>query len=377
MVDEENELNGILRLLNDDTNLRKSQRIRIAKLEQAKRLLTTIKNNYQNNIKFYTIDVWQRSIEIFRLIKQSIIMPLDIKEATSIVQTYDGSADALEAFIDSANLLDELTDAANKTTAIKFLRTRLTGKARLGLANNYNSIANLINDVKQRCEVKTSPEALMAKLNAIKEKDCDKLCEEVDSLTNKLSSLYMADNIPPDVALKMATKAGVDALTKKINNHDTKIILKAGSFSTIQQAIQKVRENTTTDAQPQILSYRTNNRGRRNGPPQQQRFGSQQQQRYHFNTGNRGRFQHFYSGNRGRGSCFQYPRQNYNNYQAQGQNFHPRNVYYAEVGNNQSPQQGGVGGMAQTQIHPTTVPNQNVQLMHQPGQVSIAQFQRR
>lgn len=68
MVDEENELNGILRLLNDDTNLRKSQRIRIAKLEQAKRLLTTIKNNYQNNIKFYTIDVWQRSIEIFRLI---------------------------------------------------------------------------------------------------------------------------------------------------------------------------------------------------------------------------------------------------------------------------------------------------------------------
>lgn len=270
-----------------------------------------------------------------------------------------------------------MTEPANKAVALKFLRTRLTGKARLGLNNNYADITALVNDVKAKCEQKTSPEELLAKLNAIKERDHEKVCDLVDSLTAKLSALYMADNIPADVAHKMATKAGVDTLQKKITNHDLKIILKAGSFTTVQQAIQKVRENAILDAPQQVLSYRANTRGRRNGPPQQQRYGPPQHQRYQNHSGNRGpRFQNF--GNRGgRGSRYQYTRQNFGNNNHR-QNFPPRNnIYYAEMGNHQAPQLGGVGGPVQTQNHPTQMHNQNTQMMPQPGQVSIAHmFQR-
>lgn len=44
----------------------------------------------------------------------------DIKTATAIVQTYDGSHSNLNAFVDSANLLKELTKDDQLLLAIKF-----------------------------------------------------------------------------------------------------------------------------------------------------------------------------------------------------------------------------------------------------------------
>lgn len=42
----------------------------------------------------------------------------------------------------------------------------------------------------------------------------------------------------------MATKAGVDALINGTTSFETKIILRAGNFSNIREAVQKVQENT-------------------------------------------------------------------------------------------------------------------------------------
>lgn len=95
-------------------------------------------------------------------------MSFDIKTATALVQPYDGSADGLEAFIDAKNLLAEIIDANQIPTTVKFLKTRLTGKARLGLSTNANIIDALIQDVKQRCISRTTPENLTAKLKTVK-----------------------------------------------------------------------------------------------------------------------------------------------------------------------------------------------------------------
>lgn len=78
-------------------------------------------------------------------------MPFDIKTATSIVQVYDGTSENLDAYVDSANLLKDYVAADQVATAVRFFKTRLTGKARLGLAENLNTIDALIDDVKQRC----------------------------------------------------------------------------------------------------------------------------------------------------------------------------------------------------------------------------------
>lgn len=70
-------------------------------------------------------------------------------------------------------------------------------------------------------------------MKAIKEKDTAKLCDAVDELTSNLAAMYMAQEVPSEVAQKMATKAGVEILKEKNQNHDTKLILKAGSFGTM------------------------------------------------------------------------------------------------------------------------------------------------
>lgn len=60
-----------------------------------------VKFNYKNNIKLYDIKVWQKAIDIFRKIKQSLVMAFDVRTATSIVLPYDGSPEQLDAFVDS------------------------------------------------------------------------------------------------------------------------------------------------------------------------------------------------------------------------------------------------------------------------------------
>lgn len=238
---------------------------------------------------------------------KSVTMPFEIKEATALVQTYDGSADGLAAFVDSVNLLAELTPADQVPTAIKFLKTRLTGKARLGLPEAINTIDALAQDVKRRCASKITPENITAKLKAVRQKgSAETFCEEVDSLTTKLKAVYIQSDIPEPVANNMATKAGVETLVNGTNSQETKIILKAGTFTDIKDAIQKVLENTNSSA-TQVLSI--NARGNN--------YHQDQNQRFRNNRGNR-RF----SNNRGH---HQYS-QNFRNpqHQQSQSNQHPR-----------------------------------------------------
>lgn len=211
-----------------------------------------------------------------------VIMPFDIKEATAIVQPYNGSHDGLNTFIDSANLLKDIIEAANLPTAIKFLRTRLTGKARLGLPDNFETIDDLIANVKSRCEVIVTPENILAKLKATRQKgDTDNFLNDVDSLCSQLHATYIVSGVPDDVAKKMATKAGVEALTAGVISQETKIILKAGNFTDVKQAIQKVAENTNSStSNSQILNFHANR------PFDRNQFGNNRGRGNNYNNNN-------------------------------------------------------------------------------------------
>ena len=202
--------------------------------------------------------------------------PFDIKTATALVQPYDGASVGLEAFVDSVNLLAELIPPAHIATAIKFIKTRLSGKARFALPAEPLTIGEIIDAVSRTCKSKETPEIVLAKLKTTSNKgDQQKFCDEVETLSQKLATVYVSDQIPLAVASKMATKAGVDALINGVQNSALKIILRAGSFSTVNDAIQKIIENSDTTNTPaaQVLTAgrtgvgrrRDNNyRGRRN-----------------------------------------------------------------------------------------------------------------
>lgn len=277
--------------------------------------------------------------------------PFDIKTATAIVQTYDGSHDGLNAFVDSANLLKEFTKPDNYPLAIKFLRTRLTGKARLGLPNELATIDALVENVKSRCAETITPENVLSKLKATQQKgDANKFCNDVDSLCNQLCATYIESGVPNNVAKRMATKAGVEALTAGVTNSETKIILKAGNFDDVKQAIQKVVENSTSSSNAtQILAFRNTERPERrqyNSYPNRGRF---QQSQYRgnrnpnfMNNSSQYRDNQNFRNNFERGNRYPQPNgYNRNNTRGRGGQNNSRRLYTAgaeELNNVQAPQ---------------------------------------
>ena len=142
----------------------------------------------------------------------------DIKTATALIQPYDGAPAGLEAFVDSVILLAELTPQVHIATAIKFIKTRLSGKARSALPAQPLTIQAII-DAVQVCKSRETPDTILAKLKATRNKgDRQKFCDEVETLSQQLATLYMGNQIPQAVANKMATKAGTDALISGVQN---------------------------------------------------------------------------------------------------------------------------------------------------------------
>lgn len=202
---------------------------------------------------------------------------------------------------------------AAQVTVVRFVKSRLTGIARQIIAD-ADDLEAIINALKQHCESKITSDGTVAKLKALKQKDSiETFCNEVENLTSQLKSCYVREQIPVDRANTMATKKGVEALVIGIKNTDTKLILKAGSFNKISDAIQKVMENVehtcTSNNLPatnaQILAGRvnhsrgrggTNHRGRGNYSHFNQhdrnnRFQNPQSNRGHF-TNQRGNWSH-------------------------------------------------------------------------------------
>lgn len=293
----------------------------------------------------------------------------DIKTATALVQNYDGSPTGLETFVDSVNLLNDLTAPEHIATGIRFLKTRLSGRARSAVPPNAQTFDEITDAVKLACKSIDTPDSILAKLKATKNRgDQQKFCDEVEILSQKLSTLYVENQIPADVANKMATKAGVDTLINGVSNAEIKIILKASEFNSVQKAIQKINE-TQTSEQSQVFSFNTRGRGRGNIRNNTQysnysrnrsatndnfnrSFGYQNQNR-------RGRGHNSYRGNfrgnyhsRGRNPSYS---QNFSN-RRNGPN---HNVFYAQAENGPVPQQMVVGGVPSNQIQPQTNHQQN------------------
>lgn len=126
------------------------------------------------------------------------------------------------------------------------------------------SIDDIVDLIKQNCESKVSSEQILAKLNGIKKgSPKQQYCDEIESLCSKLTRTYVKEGIPQATAKKIATKAGVETLIETVPTDNAKIILQAGSFQAIEQAIQKLNElpdNTDSNEQNRIFNVNANHK---------------------------------------------------------------------------------------------------------------------
>lgn len=151
------------------------------------------------------------------------IMPtVDIKLGTALVNTFDGSPEKLDSFLDAVALFSDAIDieyanataaqkAAAQITLVRFVKTRLTGIARQAIGQ-LNDLQEILDAIKLRCAPKITSDSLLAKLRATKQTSTtENLCDSIEKLTGELKYAYISEQIPLDTAEKMATKRGVEA----------------------------------------------------------------------------------------------------------------------------------------------------------------------
>ena len=110
-----------------------------------------------------------------RLSRNLITMPaIDIKLGTSLIVTYDGCPDNLSTFLDAVSLFKDTVNtefaaatadqrAAANETLFKFIKTRLTGTARLAITGAV-TIEEILQNLKEKCSSKVNSDGIRAKL---------------------------------------------------------------------------------------------------------------------------------------------------------------------------------------------------------------------
>ncbi|XP_039233227.1 myb-like protein P isoform X1 [Drosophila yakuba] len=256
-----------------------------------------------------------------------------INTATKLIPAFDGKAENLNSFIDALEILRLIT-GEHEELAVSIVKSRLKGVAR-NLVGNETTITEVISKLKSNVKGETV-EVLSAKLMNLQQrnKTANQYTVEVEQLTKMLECAYITDGLPLELARSYSTQNAVKAMTKNCTIDKVKLIMQAGTFNTMNEAVSKFVNSCTeaTGQQNTVLYYRNNsqrggNRGHGNYRGNfRSRFNNYSNNNYN-NQYYNGRGQ--YRGNsRGRGNSNR--SQNYNN---------PSNVRVTNntSGNSQSP----------------------------------------
>lgn len=271
-----------------------------------------------------------------------------------INNTYKGDPNGLNAFITAIELADASSTAEQQTTLVKFIKTKLEGKALEALPENVNTATDIINALREKIKPDTSKVvigrllALRAERNALQ-----KFQQQAEELADQLRRAYISEGMTHNLAEKTTIDKTVEMCRLSAKTNLVKSVLASSQFSNPKEVLAKlVTETTAENGEAQVLYFRHNgHRGRNfNNSNNFNNFNNRNnRQNYRQNNDNRGNFGqqrgnfrgNFRSNGRGRGTRRFFNRnynQNGNNNNASN-NRHVR-IINEENGQSPAPQRG-------------------------------------
>lgn len=182
-----------------------------------------------------------------------------------------------------------------------------------------------------------------------------KFSEIIESTADQLESALLQEGYSMENANKVATNAGVNALSAGVKNARTQIVLEAGNFEKLSQAITKALEIDNRPSQANVFTQKRVGGGRYNS-----RFNGNNQNGYNRNQNgnNQNRNQNGYNQNN---RTDRYGRGGFNNhrYHQQNQPGSSRQVFVNRSENDQIPQQNNRVGGRENQANVTIAQVQN------------------
>jgi len=234
-----------------------------------------------------------------------------------VPNSFDGSHEKLQGFLDALFLLKSV--AGDNENAVAFVKTRLQDKAR-DIITYESSLDQVINTLKNNIKGDDS-RFVVAKLQNLKQnsKSPTAFVTEIEALAIKLKRAYIQEGVPPQVAEKYSTDAVVKAFVTNANSERQRIVMEAGCFNSVQEAVTKFVNISGQQDQSNVLHLRHNtdayNQGRGHFMPNRGNYYPSRGRAY------RSRFQR---GNRSRGGPITRYIRNFNTNQDQGNQFNPQ-----------------------------------------------------
>lgn len=250
--------------------------------------------------------------------------------SSTLNKNYSGDPLALQAFLNSIDLLDSLADTAElKAFLLTVIKTKLEGKALEAVPNEITSVENLKTCLKNKLKPDSSKvvEGKMLALRLTKT-NVQEFAREAELLSDAFRRALVFEGIPYENSQKMTTEKTVAMCKLSARSESVRTILAAATFSDPKDVIAKLVVETNDDQEhKQILHYRKITRGSYRG-----RYNYSSNYRnsnnYHNNGGNNSGYRNNY-GNNNRG------RQNNSNSRnsASRGNYTPRGNYNNSRGN--------------------------------------------
>jgi len=159
-----------------------------------------------------------------------------IKDISNAIPEFNGQKIHLQRFITALKLV-YLTKGTFEDLAVEVIKSKIIGST-LYKVQNETTINSIIKKLQDTIVGETSDvvKAKMAKTTQ-KGKTDDKFTTVVDNLRKLLEASYIDEGLPAEHADKFSTKEAMIAMVKYCEHGRLKTILKAGNFSSMNEAV--------------------------------------------------------------------------------------------------------------------------------------------
>lgn len=264
--------------------------------------------------------------------------------AQQIKYKFSGNPLELESFLNSIELVKEVMDA-NEQTFIKFILTRIDGKALESVSKNPTTIQEIIENLKKYIKPENSKiiEGRMLTLRANRS-NMPEYTKTAEELAEALQRSLIIEGISQQKAREMTIDRTIEMCRANAKTDIVKSIMASTKFEDPKETIAKfVIESNNNEKTSQILTFGVNNYRGKRGMNQNRGFyrGFQRNNNYRGNyNNNRGNYNNFRrynnrnnynNNNRGRNS------QNYNNSNNNNRGRNNQNVRVLHSENQENP----------------------------------------
>lgn len=168
---------------------------------------------------------------------------LDFLQAchAAIDYKYDGDPSGLETFVDAIDLLSEVVEEANKPTLLKFIMTRLEGKAREAIITTPKEPAEITTQLKKAIKTESS-KVIQGKMLALRAErtNLTKFSERAEELAEQYRRSLIDEGYAKEKAKELSVEKTIELCIKQSRHERLKSILASKTFSEPKDVIAKM-----------------------------------------------------------------------------------------------------------------------------------------